>query len=103
MFEHDRVTRREALIGAASGLALAALESQRAEAEASPADQVSGQVAGQVSGQVFEDRDASGRPSAANPGIPGVLVSNGPDEGGWADQRCVGEGRPFRRQTTERG
>ena len=76
MFEHDGVTRREALIGAASGLALAALDPGEAFAQAAT---ISGQVAGQVLGQVFEDRDGSGSPSAANPGIPGVLVSNGRD------------------------
>jgi 3',5'-cyclic AMP phosphodiesterase CpdA len=34
-------------------------------------------AAPQVSGQVFEDRDGSGMASAANPGLAGVLVSNG--------------------------
>ena len=73
MSEHhgDGVTRREVLIGAASGLALAAVESHRAEAQPSPA--------GQVSGIVFEDKDGSGAPSASNPGLAGVLVSNGRD------------------------
>ena len=75
MFEHDGVTRREALIGAVSGLALAAFESQRAGAQAAPAAQVSGQVAGVV----FEDKDRSGMASAANPGLAGALVSNGRD------------------------
>src|SRR5579863_2465602 len=77
MSEHhgDGVTRREVLIGAASGLALAAAEPLRAEAQTAPAAQVSGQVAGVV----FEDKDGSGLSSAANPGIPGVLVSNGRD------------------------
>jgi C terminal of Calcineurin-like phosphoesterase/N terminal of Calcineurin-like phosphoesterase len=71
MSEHHGpgVTRREVLMGAASGLALAAVEPQRAAAE-----DASG---AQVSGIVFEDRDGSGTPSAANPGVPGVLVSNG--------------------------
>jgi hypothetical protein len=71
MSEHHGpgVTRREVLIGAAGGLALAAVEPQRAAAE-----DASG---AQVSGIVFEDRDGSGTPSAANPGVPGVLVSNG--------------------------
>ena len=32
-----------------------------------------------VSGIVFEDRDGSGVASAANPGLAGVLVSNGRD------------------------
>src|SRR5271170_1457889 len=63
------VTRREVLIGAAGGLALAAVEPQRAAAEDAQGTQ--------VSGLVFEDRDGSGIASAANPGLPGVLVSNG--------------------------
>ena len=73
MSEHhgDGFTRRDVLIGAASGLALAAIdEPRRAEAQASPA--------AQVSGTVFEDKDGSGV-FRANPGLPGVLVSNGRD------------------------
>ncbi len=71
MSEHHGpgVTRREVLIGAAGGLALAAVEPHRAAAEDAPG--------AQISGLVFEDRDGSGTPSAANPGVPGVLVSNG--------------------------
>jgi 3',5'-cyclic AMP phosphodiesterase CpdA len=77
MTEHhgDRFTRRDVLIGAAGGLALAAIETRRAAAQASPAAQVSGQV----SGVVFEDKDGKGVSGAANPGLPGVLVSNGRD------------------------
>ena len=75
-------TRRGVLTGAASGLALKAIEPRRAEAQAAPRAQVSGQASGQVSGQisgiVFEDRDGSGVASA-NPGLAGVLVSNGRD------------------------
>ena len=73
MSEHhsDGMTRRDVLIGAASGLALAAIEPGRADAQASPASQ--------VSGTVFEDKDGSGVSSPANPGLPGVLVSNGRD------------------------
>ena len=71
MSEHhsNGVTRREVLIGAASGLAVTALKPQGAEAQGSQGTQ--------VSGLVFEDRDGSGAPSAANPGLAGVLVSNG--------------------------
>src|SRR5271169_2994308 len=70
MFEHHAgVTRREVLIGAASGLALAAVDPQRAEAQDAQGTQ--------VSGQVFEDRDGTGMAGAANPGLAGVLVSNG--------------------------
>jgi hypothetical protein len=54
---------------AAGGLALTSIEPQRVEAQESQA--------AQVSGLVFEDRDGSGAPSAANPGLSGVLVSNG--------------------------
>jgi hypothetical protein len=77
MSEHHRdgVTRRDLLIAAANGLALAAAEPLRAETQASPV----GQVSGQVAGVVFEDKDGSGVVSAANPGIPGALVSNGRD------------------------
>ena len=66
MSEHhgDGVTRREVLIGAAGGLALAAV--RPAEAQTSPD--------GQVSGVVFEDKDGSGAPGPANPGLAGVLV-----------------------------
>jgi 3',5'-cyclic AMP phosphodiesterase CpdA len=73
MMEHhgDGFTRRDVLIGAAGGLALAAIETRRAAAQALPA--------AQVSGVVFEDKDGSGISSAANPGLPGVLVSNGRD------------------------
>ncbi len=66
----ENVTRREVLIGAAGGLALAAVEPERGAAEDAP-------VARQVAGMVFEDRDGSGAASAANPGLAGVLVSNG--------------------------
>ena len=65
------VTRREVLIGAAGGLALAAVDASGVLAQDAPG--------AQVSGIVFEDRDGSGTSSAANPGLPGVLVSNGRD------------------------
>ena len=67
----DGVTRRDVLIGAAGGLALAAVEPRRAQAQTS--------AAGQVSGIVFEDRDGSGAAGAANPALAGVIVSNGRD------------------------
>src|SRR5580704_13304745 len=65
------VTRREVLIGAAGGLALAAVDTSGVLAQDAPG--------AQVSGIVFEDRDGSGTSSAANPGLAGVLVSNGRD------------------------
>ena len=72
---HDEgITRRDVLIGAAGGLALAAVDASRALAQDAPGAQVSGQIAGVV----FEDRDGSGV-SASNPGLAGVLVSNGRD------------------------
>jgi C terminal of Calcineurin-like phosphoesterase/N terminal of Calcineurin-like phosphoesterase len=73
MSEHhgDGMTRREVLIGGASGLALAAVDASGALAQDSPTSR--------VSGFVFEDRDGSGMASAANPGLAGVLVSNGRD------------------------
>ena len=72
MSEHqcDGVTRREVLIGAAGGLALAAVDASGALAQDAPG--------AQVSGIVFEDKDGSGA-SASNPGLAGVLVSNGRD------------------------
>jgi hypothetical protein len=72
MSEHqcDGVTRRKLLIGAAGGLALAAVDASGALAQDAQG--------AQVSGIVFEDRDGSGV-SASNPGIAGVLVSNGRD------------------------
>src|ERR1700733_7482931 len=71
----DGVTRREVLIGAAGGLALAGGDASGALAQ----DARAAQVSGQVSGVVFEDRDGSGLSSASNPGLAGVLVSNGRD------------------------
>ncbi len=62
------VTRRDVLIGAAGGLALAAVDPRAAMAEGPT-----------VSGMVFENRDGSGVAGPANPGLPGVLVSNGRD------------------------
>ena len=72
MSEHhgNGVTRREVLIGAAGGLALAAVDASGALAQDA--------AGAQVSGIVFEDRDGSGA-SASNPGLAGVLVSNGRD------------------------
>ena len=73
MSEHhgDGLTRRDVLIGAAGGLALAAVDASGALAQDAPASQ--------VSGIVFENRDGSSASSAANPGLAGVLVSNGRD------------------------
>ena len=63
------VTRRDVLVGAAGGLALAAIEAGEAHAE-----DAGGAT---VSGLVFEDRDGSGVANAANPGVANALVSNG--------------------------
>jgi hypothetical protein len=73
MSEHhgDGFTRREVLIGAAGGLALAAADASAVLAQEAPG--------AQVSGIVFEDKDGSGVSSASNPGLAGVLVSNGRD------------------------
>jgi 3',5'-cyclic AMP phosphodiesterase CpdA len=62
------LSRREALFAAAGGVAAALTAGAPAEARAEAAV---------VTGLVFEDRDGAGKPSAANPGLPGVLVSNG--------------------------
>src|ERR1700722_13408023 len=64
----DGVTRREVLIGEAGGLALAAVDASGALAQDAPG----------ASGIVFEDKDGSGG-SGSNPGLAGVLVSNGRD------------------------
>jgi hypothetical protein len=73
MSEHhgDGFTRREVLIGAAGGLALAAADASAVLAQEAPG--------AQVSSIVFEDKDGSGISSASNPGLAGVLVSNGRD------------------------
>ena len=60
------ISRREALIAAAGGVAAALTAAAPAEADTAT-----------VTGIVFEDRDGSGRPGAANPGLSGALVSNG--------------------------
>src|SRR5271165_3551595 len=65
------VTRRDVLVGAASGLALAAIEVGEAHAQ--------GSGGARVSGLVFEDRDGSGVANPANPGVADALVSNGRD------------------------
>ncbi len=62
------MTRRDVLVGAASGLALAAIDPGETSAQEAT-----------VSGIVFEDRDGTGVASASNPGLSGVLVSNGRD------------------------
>ena len=64
----SEVTRRDVLVGAAGGLAYAAFDPSEAGAQEAT-----------VSGIVFEDRDGSGSPSPANPGLADVLVSNGRD------------------------
>ena len=69
MAEHDiGITRRDVLIGGASGLILAAANAGPALAQAAT-----------VTGIVFEDRDGSGVAGPANPGLTGALVSNGRD------------------------
>ncbi len=85
--QSDGMTRRDVLIGAASGLALAAIEPRQAEAKASPAARASGQV----SGIVFEDKDGSGVSSAANLGLAGVLdptATTSPSPAPTAATRC---------------
>ncbi len=71
MAEHEiELTRREVLAGAVGGLALATVSAGSALAQAQAAT---------VAGIVFEDRDGSGVSGTANPGLAGVLVSNGAD------------------------
>jgi hypothetical protein len=64
------VSRRDALLVAAGGLA--AVVAPAGSAQAAP-------EAATVSGFVFEDRDGSGRRGANSPGVAGALVSNGRD------------------------
>ncbi len=64
MAETSDLTRRDTL---RLGLAGAAAVLTGAPAQADP----------EASGLVFADRDGSGRPGPGNPGLPGVLVSNG--------------------------
>jgi hypothetical protein len=68
----DAISRRDVLIGAAGGLAVA-LASSAARPATTPA---AGET---VSGIVFEDIDGSGRPGPVNRGLAGVIVSNGRD------------------------
>ena len=62
-------TRRDVLAGAAGGLAFAATGARAAEERQTAT----------VAGIVFEDRDGTGGPGLKNPGLAGVLVSNGRD------------------------
>ena len=62
------MTRRDVLFGAVGGLALTAIDPGEALADGPT-----------VSGIVFENRDGTGVAGPANPGLPGVLVSNGRD------------------------
>ncbi len=64
---HD-LTRRDVMKGGAAAAALVATSVPLQQAAAQGAT---------VSGVVFEDRSGSGRRQAGDPGIPGVLVSNG--------------------------
>jgi hypothetical protein len=64
---HD-LTRRDVMKGGAAAAALVATSVPLQQAAAQGAT---------VSGVVFEDRSGTGRRQAGDPGIPGVLVSNG--------------------------
>ena len=68
--ESGGLTRRDVLIGAAGGLALAAIEPQRAEAQ-------EWQARGKFPAWCSRTRTAPARRAPANPGLAGVLVSNG--------------------------
>lgn len=79
------LTRRDALVGAAAlGLSLSGGQVFAAEAT-------------QAQGTVFEDKDGSGKPGPANPGVADVLVSNGLDvvrtdaQGRWSLGVAAGE------------
>lgn len=65
--QHDRLTRRDVVKGsAATAAALSIGAATSVQAQGST-----------VSGIVFEDRSGSGRRQAGDPGLPGVMVSNG--------------------------
>ena len=68
-------TRRGAVagLGAAGAVALAG----PALGQAGPPSGITGTTTGTVTGVVFEDRSGSGRRQPGDPGVPGVLVSNG--------------------------
>ncbi len=61
-------TRREVLALAAASAGAATLGGAAARAEGAT-----------VTGMVFEDKDGSGKPGPGNPGLAGVMVSNGKD------------------------
>ncbi len=61
-------SRRDALLVAAGGIAAALTAPGATRADTAT-----------VSGLVFEDKDGSGKPGPGNPGLAGVLVSNGKD------------------------
>src|SRR5262249_58732502 len=63
----DDLTRRDVMKGGAAAALVAT---------SAPLQQAAAQGAS-VSGVVFEDRSGSGRRQPGDPGIPGVLVSNG--------------------------
>jgi hypothetical protein len=65
---HNSISRRDVVKGGAAAVALAA------SGAATPAH---AQDTATVTGIVFEDRSGSGRRQAGDPGIAGVLVSNG--------------------------
>ena len=91
--ESGGLTRRNVLLGAASGIALAAMEAAQAKAQ-----ETQGVT---VSGVVFEDRDGSGKAGGANPGLGGVIVSNGRDVAITSETlyaAAAGRGDDFRRQ-----
>jgi hypothetical protein len=66
--QSNEVTRRDVLAGAAGALAVSLTPASAALAQEAT-----------ISGTVFEDRGGSGRRQEGDPGIVGVLVSNGKD------------------------
>src|SRR5689334_16772895 len=67
--QHDRLTRRDVVkAGAATAAALTVSAVTPARAQG-----------GTVSGIIFEDRSGAGRRQAGDPGLAGVMVSNGRD------------------------
>src|ERR1700676_3861334 len=71
------VTRRDVITGGGAALTLASAGSSLMSSM-EPAS-AHGNGALTVTGVVFEDRSGSGRREPGDPGIPGVLVSNGRD------------------------
>src|SRR4051812_24077098 len=66
--QYDMLTRRDVVKAGAATAAALSISAVAAQAQG-----------GTVSGVVFEDRSGSGRRQSGDPGVAGVMVSNGRD------------------------